>query len=298
MVAFQRREFLRAERGSVGRWLAVCSGANFFVWALMLLVTASLSLTGEVRAQSAPPLPDVGIDQRLNNQVPLDLTFRDESGREVRLREYFTAKPVILTPVYYSCPMLCTQVLNSLTESLSDLRFNVGREFTVVTVSFDPRETPQAAAAKKELYLRRYGRGGAEAGWHFLTGDEESIKQLMEAVGFRYRFDPETNQFAHASGIMVLTPEGRVARYFYGIGYSPRDLRLGLVEASANKIGTPVDQVLLLCYHYDPLTGRYSRVTMSFVRLGGALTLLALAMLVFWMLRQERPKRGELDQAG
>lgn len=266
--------------------------------ALLLSLLIIHCHTREVSAQARASVPDVGIDQRLNNQVPLELKFRDEAGRVVQLRQYFNRKPVILTPVYYSCPMLCTQVLNGVTDSLSNLRFNVGREFEVITVSFDPRETPQLATTKKELHLRQYGRAGAAEGWHFLTGDEEAIKRLTEAVGFRYKFDPATNQFAHASGIMVLTPEGKVARYFYGIQYPPRDLRLGLVEASANKIGSPVDQVLLLCYHYDPLAGKYSAATMGFVRLGGALTLLALGGLIFWMLRKERPEQREARQVG
>ena len=270
-------------------------GKDAFACALiaMLIVTAQAP---KASGQTALSIPNVGIDQHLNEQVPMDLTFRDETGRTVQLREYFGSKPVILTLVYYSCPMLCTLVLNGVTDSLSNLKFNIGDQFNVVTVSFDPRETPQLAAAKKELHIRQYGRAGAAEGWHFLTGGEDSIKRLTSAVGFRYTFDPETNQFAHASGIMVLTPQGKIARYFYGIQYPPRDLRLGLVEASANRIGSPVDQVLLLCYHYDLLLGKYSALTMNFVRFGGALTLLMLATLIFWMLRKERPKREIVER--
>lgn len=263
---------------------------------LMFCVLACASARG-VAAQSSS-IPDVGIDQKLNNQIPLDLSFRDESGRVVRLRDYFDGKPVLLTPVYFSCPMLCSQVLNGVNESLSDMRFSVGQEFNVLTVSFDPRDMPQAASEKKAEQIRHYGRAGASDGWHFLTGDETSIKRLMDSVGFRYKFDPDTNQFAHAAGVMVLTPDGKVARYFYGIQYPPRDLRLGLVEASANRIGSPVDQVLLLCYHYDPVTGKYSAVTMSFVRLGGALTLALLGGFIFVMLRRERAKHGGAKGAG
>ena len=260
-----------------------------FAWAMvaMLIIMAQAR---EALGQTALSIPDVGIDQHLNEQVPLDITFLDESGRTVRLGEYFGSKPVILTLVYYSCPMLCTLVLNGVTDSLSELTFNAGQEFNVVTVSIDPRETPQLAAAKKKLHVLQYGRAGAAEGWHFLTGGEDSIKRLTSAVGFRYKFDPGTNQFAHASGIMILTPQGKIARYFYGIQYPPRDLRLGLVEASANRIGSPVDQVLLLCYHYDLLLGKYSGQAMNVVRLGGALTLLMLAGLIFRMLRRERPK--------
>jgi protein SCO1/2 len=260
------------------------------ICALVMMLGGAESI-GSVSAQTSSTIPDAGIDQKLGAQVPLDLAFQDESGNPVRLSDYFGTKPVILTLVYYNCPMLCTQVLNGVTESLSNLRFNIGNEFTVVTVSFDSRETSQLAAAKKQLYVRRYGRSGAAAGWHFLTGDEDSIKRLTDSVGFRYQFDPQTGQFAHASGIMVLTPEGKIARYFYGIRYEPRDLRLGLVEASAEKIGSPVDQVLLLCYHYDALTGKYSAVTMNFVRIGGALTLLLVAGAIIWMLHGERLKK-------
>jgi protein SCO1 len=267
------------------------------IFAVLMFGLLACVTAREVAAQSSS-IPDVGIDQRLNNQVPLDLSFRDESGRVVKLREYFNGKPVLLTPVYFSCPMLCSQVLYGVNESLSDMRFSVGQEFNVLTVSFDPRDTPQLAAQKKAEQVRHYGRAGASDGWHFLTGDETSIKRLMDAVGFRYKFDPETNQFAHGAGVMVLTPDGKVARYFYGIQYPPRDLRLGLVEASADRIGSPVDQVLLLCYHYDPVTGKYSAVTMNFVRLGGALTLALLGGFVFVMLRRERARRGVEKESG
>jgi protein SCO1 len=223
--------------------------------------------------------------------VPLDLMFKDEAGRSVRLGDYFGSKPVVLSLVYYDCPMLCTQVLNGMASSFKTLSFSVGKEFEVVTVSFDPREKPELAAKKKEMYLQRLNSPGAAAGWHFLTGEEAEIKQLAQAVGFRYAFDPATNQFAHASGIMVLTPQGKLARYFYGIEYAPKDLRLGLVEASAGKIGSPVDAVLLYCYHYDPATGKYAWV-INLYRWGGALTVVGiLALLLFLRRRGARPKR-------
>jgi protein SCO1/2 len=233
-------------------------------------------------------LQNVGIDQRLNEQIPLDLQFLDETGRSVRLSEYFGRKPVILSLVFYECPMLCNQVLNGLVGSLKAQSFNVGEEFDVLTVSFDPREGPALASAKKLSYMQRYQRPGAEKGWHFLTGDEKSIEALTRAVGFRYSYDAETNQFAHASGIMVLTPEGRLARYFYGIEYAPKDLRLALVESSAHKIGSPVDQLLLYCYHYDPVTGKYGPTIINIIRLGGLLTMLGVAALIFFLQRKRR----------
>jgi protein SCO1/2 len=240
---------------------------------------------------SLPPvLRSVGFDQHLNAQVPLELDFLDESGRSVKLGDYFKQKPVILVLAQYRCPMLCTQVLNGLTQALLDISFDVGKEFEVLTVSFDPDEGSELAAAKKKTYLERYGRPGAEEGWHFLTGQEESIRLLTDAVGFRYTYDAKHNQFAHASGIMVLTPEGKISRYFYDINYRPRDVRLGLVEAAASKIGSPVDQVLLFCFHYDPADGKYGAVIMNFIRLGGVLTVLGLGAFIGIMWRQDARK--------
>lgn len=237
-------------------------------------------------------LREVGIEQRLDEQVPLELEFRDESGQAVRLGDYFGSKPVILSLVYYGCPMLCNQVLTGLTSSLDMLTFDVGKEFDVVTVSFDARETPEIAREKKPGYMHRYKRKGAAEGWHFLTGTQQSIDRLTEAVGFGYAYDPQTNQFAHASGIMLLTPQGKLARYFYGIEYAPKDLRLGLIEASQNKIGTPVDQVLLYCFHYDPTTGKYGPVVMNMIRLGGIVTLAAiLAMFIIFRRRNLQAER-------
>jgi protein SCO1 len=252
---------------------------------LLLMLAA-----GPAPAQGQRPrvLRDVGFDQRLDAQVPLDLVFRDEAGQKVWLGDYFNGKPVILVLAYYRCPMLCTQVLNGLVRALLDVPFEPARDFELVTVSFDSRETPELAAAKKKTYLERYARPGAAAGWHFLTGEEESIQRLTEAVGFHYTFDARHDQFAHASGIMVLTPAGKISRYFYDIRYSPRDLRLGLVEASENRIGSPADQVLLFCFHYDPAEGKYGPVIMNFVRLGGVLTLLAVGTFLAVMWRRER----------
>jgi len=216
-------------------------------------------------------LQGVGIDQKLDQQIPLQLTFKDEAGRAVPLGSFFqTGKPVILAPVYYRCPMLCTQILTGLESALKAVSFNPGQDFEVVAVSFDPKDTPELAAAKKQTYLKRYGRPNSANGWHFLTGEEAHIKPFMDSIGFHYKYDPKTDQYAHASAIMVVTPDGRVSKYFYGVEYSPRDIRLGLVEASANKIGTPVDAILLFCYHYDPATGRYGALAMNMVRFGGA----------------------------
>lgn len=241
-------------------------------------------------------LKQVGIEQRLNAQAPLDATFRDETGREVRLGDYFKAgKPIILSLVYYECPMLCNQVLNGQVGMMDALRFNAGREYEAVTVSFDARETPQVAAAKKATYIKRYGRAGAEAGWHFLTGDEANIRRLADAVGFRYVWDEQSQQFAHASAVMVLTPEGKLSHYFYGIEYGPKDVRLALVEASSGTIGSPADKLILYCYHYDPTTGQYGAVVMNFMRLAGIVTVIAVIALVVILRRRGRDDGGGSD---
>jgi protein SCO1/2 len=250
-----------------------------------------------VRSDEKPRgLEGVGIDQRLNDPLPLDAAFRDEAGRTVNLSDYFGKRPVILALVYFNCPMLCTQVLNGLVSSLGVVSLSAGSDFDVVVVSFDPRDTPEAAKAKKEAYLTRYKRPGASGGWHFLTGDPKSIAAITKAAGFRYRYDEKLGQFAHASAILVATPGGRIARYFYGIEYAPRDVRLGLVEASAGRIGTPVDQVLLYCFHYDPSSGRYGAVVMNIVRLAGAATLVVLAIAILIMSR--RRARTNREAAG
>ncbi|HYV05609.1 MAG TPA: SCO family protein [Blastocatellia bacterium] len=250
-------------------------------------------MTSETTSDGKPRmLEDVGIDQKLDSQLPLDLVFKDESGGSVRLGDYFGKKPIVLSLVYFNCPMLCNQVLNGLTGSMDTLSFDIGKEFEVVTVSFDPRETPELARDKKETYIKWYKRPGAAEGWHFLTGDKHEIDKLAAAVGFRYRYDPATNQFAHASGIMLATPEGKLARYFYGIEYAPRDLKLGLIEASENKIGSPVDKLLLYCYHYDPASGKYGPVVMKLIRLGGAATMIGFVAMVFWMRRRNMMRQS------
>jgi protein SCO1/2 len=244
---------------------------------------------GEAVPNQKPSILDqVGLDQRLNSQVPLDLAFNDESGQAVQLQQYFGQKPVILILVYYQCPMLCTQVLNGFTGAMNGIvRFNIGREFNVVTVSIDPRDTPLDAAAAKKKYLQRYRRAGADQGWHFLTGKKDQIDALAQSVGFRYAWDPEIQQYAHASGIMLLTPSGRVAQYYYGIEYAPRDIQLGLIEASKGKIGNVVDQVLLYCYHYDPRQGKYGAVIFNVLRLSALATVLAVGGFMLIMFRRD-----------
>jgi protein SCO1/2 len=228
-------------------------------------------------------LQNVGFEPQLNAQLPLDLNFRDESGRDVRLRDYFGSKPVLLALVYYGCPMLCNQVEQGVVGSLKMLSFNAGRDYEVIFVSFDTRETPDMAAKKKLAALSHYGRPETAPGWHFLTGKEDAVHAVTSAANFRYSFDEKHNLFAHASGIMLLTPDGRISRYFYGVEYPSRDMRLGLVDASAGKIGTPIDHLLLFCFQYDPETARYSATVLKIVRLGGILTIFTIVagILIF-----------------
>jgi len=264
--------------------------------AILFLSIAAGRTPAAAENETPPQLRDVGIDQRLDEQVPLDLRFRDEAGRSVALGDYFDGRPVILAMVYYECPMLCTLVLNGLVSALRTLSFNAGDEFQVVAVSVDPGETADLAAAKKENYLRNYGRSGAENGIHFLTGDAPAIESLAGALGFRYEYLPDVDEYAHGAAIMVLTPKGKIARYFYGVEYPPRDLRFALIEAAESRIGSPVDQLLLYCYRYDPSSGRYTAVVMNIIRLGGVLTVVALAsfMLIMWR-RDARRKRADLS---
>jgi protein SCO1 len=262
------------------------------------LMVAALPIVAAAQQMGIPAtavpmmVQGVGIDQNLNAQIPLELKFKDETGQVVRLGQYFRDKPVVLALVYYECPGLCDLVLNGLSHAMGEISLNAGSDYQVVTVSFNPKESWQLATAKKANYLEKYQRPGAKEGWHFLTGDEASIKSLTDTVGFHYNYDPISKQYAHASGIMVLTPEGKIARYFFGIEYKPRDFRLGLVEASANKIGTPADRVLLFCYHYDPTTGKYGMAITQVTRALGTATVLLLGGFVFIMLRRERQSHG------
>ena len=239
-------------------------------------------------ASNVPPqLVDVTFEQRLDQRLPLDARFRDESGTSVALGEYFGKKPVLLAFVYYECPMLCTQVMNGISTALKVMAFTPGSEFEVVLVSFDPRDTPASAANKKRAHLEHWGTRETAQGWHLLTGDEASIRRVASAAGFSYRWDEGSAQFAHVSGILVLTPDGRLSRYFYGIEYSPKELRMALVESGEGRIGSAVDQLLLYCYHYDPTTGRYGVVVMNLVRLGGAVTVVLLVGFILLMRRRE-----------
>jgi protein SCO1 len=241
-------------------------------------------------------LKDVSIDQHLNAQVPMDLMFRDEHGKPVMLGQFFApGKPVVLSLVYYTCPMLCTEELNGLDRVLKQLPMSIGKDFQVVTVSIDPTDKPIMAEAKQELYTGMYGRPGSASGWHFLTGQQTEIKTLADAIGYHYAYDPETEEFAHAALITVLTGQGKISRYFYGVNYVPRDVRFGLEDASDGKIGPKVDQMLLFCYHYDPNTGKYGVMISRAIQVGGALTLLALGTLIFFLARGENyslPRSG------
>jgi protein SCO1/2 len=270
--------------------------------ALLVLVLLAASAWGQMNngimsppANSRPPrLENVGIEQHLNAQVPPELTFRDDTGKIVKLGDYYGRKPLILNLVYYNCTMLCGEALAGLASAMRLVKFDVGNEFELITVSFDPRETPEMAAAKKKDYVGRYGRANAAAGWHFLTGQPDSINALTKAVGFQYQYDPKSNQYAHATAIMVLTPQGRISRYFYGVDFPPKDLRMGLVEASQGKIGNAVDAVLLYCYHYNPETGKYGAMVANILRLAAAATILIMGIFLFilWRLELSVPRRA------
>jgi protein SCO1/2 len=275
---------------------------------LLIAFVAALALAASPRAYAQTPgdlvqpgdptsakpgiLGKIAIDQRIGHQVPPDIPFVDENGRQVTLGDYFGKRPVVLALVYYECPMLCTQVLNGLVSALGVLNFDAGREFDVVAVSFNPKEGPGLASQKKAAYIERYGRPQAAAGWHFLTGSQASIDRLTSAVGFRYQYDEKIGQFAHGAAIEVLTPKGAIARYFYGIEYSPRDLRLGIIEASDERIGSVIDDVLLFCYHYDPSSGKYGTSILRVVRAGGILTVLAFAIFLALSLRRDHAAAG------
>jgi protein SCO1 len=239
--------------------------------------------TGQSSVGMPAQLVNVGFEPQLNAQMPLDLTFVDENGSAVQLRDYFKQKPVLLAFVYYGCPMLCNQVEQGVVGALKMLSFTPGRDYEVVFLSFDPRESADMAAQKKKSALSHFGRPETAAAWHFLTGTKESVDAATKAANFRYNFDTKNNLFAHASGIMLLTPDGRISRYFYGVEYPARDVRLGLVDASAGKIGTPIDHVLLFCYHYDPSSATYSASILKIIRLGGILTIVCIVggILIF-----------------
>jgi protein SCO1/2 len=254
---------------------------------LALVILLGLCERGAAQTALPPILRDIGIDQRLGEQVPLDLKFVDETGRPVVLGDYFGEKPVILVLAYYRCPMLCTQVLNGLVEGLREIPWTIGKEFRVVTVSFDPDETSQLAAAKKRTYVRTYAKADVTDGWRFLTGKQEAITRLTHAVGFRYAYDARSNQFAHAAGIAVLTPSGKISRYFFDVHYDAKGLMEGLREAAHNRSGSAIAQILLFCFHYDPAAGKYGVVIMRLIRVGGVLTVLGLGVFFVWLFRQD-----------
>jgi protein SCO1/2 len=281
----------------------ICKKNNSIPTARLMLALALLAASAWAQmnngvmsppANTRPPrLENVGIEQHLDAQVPPDLTFRDDAGKTVKLGDYFGRKPLILNLVYYNCTMLCGEALAGLSSAMRLVKFDVGNEFDVVTVSFDPRETPDMASAKKKDYVARYGRPNSAAGWHFLTGQPDSINALTKVVGFQYQYDPKSNQYAHATAIMVLTPQGRISRYFYGVDFPPKDLRMGLVEASQGKIGNAVDAVLLYCYHYNPETGKYGAMVANILRLAAAATILIMGIFLFilWRLDLSVPRR-------
>ena len=245
-------------------------------------------------------LKTVGIDQKLGNQLPLDTVLKDEDGHDVKLGEYFkSGRPVVLAFVYYECPMLCTQVLNGLVGSLKGINLNAGKDFDVVAISFDPRdnERPDLAKNKKANYLERYNRPGTDDGWHFLTGSPDSIKAVTDAAGFRYQWDDKTQQFAHAAGVMVVTPEGKMSRYFYGIDYAPKDIKFGIMESAEAKVGTPAEQLLLYCYHYDPATGKYGLAILRVIRVAGIATLLGMGAMAFIFWKRNKRKGSENGQS-
>jgi len=238
-------------------------------------------------------LKSVGIEQKLNSQLPLDAEFKDENGKTIKLGDYFgKGRPVVLALVYYECPMLCNEVLNGLTGSLKGVSFDAGKEFDVLAISFDARENekPDLAKNKKASYLTRYGRNSAENGWHFLTGTQSEIDKVTQAVGFNYEFDEATNQFAHAGGVMILTPDGKTSRYIYGIDYAPKDLKFALMDSAEGKIGNPVDQLYLYCFHYNPATGRYGLQILSVLRLMAIATVLGLGGMLFVFWRRNKTK--------
>jgi protein SCO1 len=272
--------------------------AGSWNYALLAIFSFSFLQASPLFAHDNRPvaLRAVDLEQKLGAQLPLDVTFRDEMGKTVALKQYFGRRPVILSFVYYGCEDLCPLVLDGLVRSLRPLSFNIGHEFDVLTVSFDARDTPELAAAKKRDFVKQYSRSGAEKGWHFLTGDEAAIKRLTEAAGFRFNYESEKDRFGHATGIILLTPGGTIARYFFGMEFSPRDLRLGLIEASANKIASPIDQLLLFCYRYDPATGKYGLLIKNIIRLAGVATVIALVTFISIMLRRDRNRKWQPEK--
>lgn len=261
-------------------------GVGFLMMTLFLFFEK-----GHAKEGAGPDLLSAGIDQKLDQGIPLETRFQDEQGRELPLSAFFQSRPVILVPTYYGCPMLCAQILKGLVGGLKGMSLSAGSDFQVIAISFDPSDTPEEAAKHKRDLVRRYHRNGGEMGWHLLTGTESSIHKVMDSIGYRYSYDPKTREYIHAAGLVILTPSGRIARYLFGIDFAPRDLRLGLVEASSGRIGTAIDRLLLFCYHYDPTRGKYGAQILAALQIGGVLTLTGLAGLIAGLLYRERGAR-------
>lgn len=284
----------RQHGGQAGRILAIC-------WLLLVLAVSPLAADQRIvdPSKMPGPLKNVTFEQHLGSQLPLDATFRDETGNAVKLGDFFGKKPVILTFVYYDCPMLCTLILNGLAKALAVLTFDPGREYEVVAISINPKETPQQAATAESTTVKRFGRQETAPGWHFLVGSQDQIDRVASIAGYGYQFVPETGEYAHASGIVVATPGGQIAQYYFGIEYSPKDIRLSLVEASEQKIGGVIDQVLLYCYRYDPAQGKYTTAVMRILRVAGGLFVAGLLLFLWLAFRRDRlAERAETPRLG
>jgi len=265
---------------------------------LVLLFLLALGSAAAAQTVSDATLSQIRFDQKLGRQVSPNLMFRDEEGRPAQLQKYFRGQPVVLVLGYYQCPMLCTMVLNGMVEAAADMKWSIGRDFAVVDVSIDPQETSTLSAAKKRSYVKRYGRSGAAEGWHFLTGNEKAIRQLADEVGFRYVYDPASRQYAHPSGLVILTPEGKIAHYLFGVTFAPKDLYAALRDAADKKVGSPIQQLILLCFHYNPITGKYSGLIVVILRVLGAGTILGFLGLIIILVRRGRAAQASLAAAG
>lgn len=265
--------------------------------ALVLLLLGVTPVFADDGPRPEELLATAKFDQQLDQTIPLDLQFRDETGKDVTLSSYFNGKPIILAMVYYNCPNICNIAVEDLIQKMNDVSYSMGKDFDVVTVSIDPGETPEMAAVKKAEYAKHYNRAGSVDGWHALTGDDAMIKRLARSVGFNYAWDPEMQQYAHPSGVIAISPQGKIAQYLYALVYSATDLRLSIVEASENRIGTLVDKILLRCYHFDPLTGQYTATVMTIVRIMGGILIAGLGGFLFWAMYQERRKSASLPTA-
>jgi protein SCO1/2 len=270
--------------------------SRFYAAVLVALIgVATLSASAQ-QITTPAILSKVGITQNLNERIPPGLVFRDETGKSVRISDFFKQRPIVLSLVYFDCPALCTEVLNGELRAMKAISLDLGKDFDAVTVSFEPKDTPALAKAKRDVYAGQYGRPGAAEHWHFLTGEQQSIDALTNAAGFHYAYDSSIRQYAHAAAILILTPDGRIDRYFYGVQYPARDVRLGLVEASQGRIGTLTDHALLYCYQYDPMTGKYGVVVMNVLRAAGGLTVLALGIFMTLMFLRERKRLAAVPQ--